>query len=634
MFEAYSVGVRLRLIDGVSRGLFSISQQFAKTHQNAKALQSQLDKIKLTMVAGGAMLGAGAFGFSLIGQAVKPAAEYAHQLAQMRISGMKNLEIAQATAAAWSAAKTVPTSSAAENLAAIRELRMVFGNTDHAIQNVATVQKLQAILASTGRGGKDEAYTVAKALEMKGAVRNPGEFNSEANLMAKAVIAGGGKVSAADFLNTFKYGRSATQGWSNQFAYAILPTLIQELKSAGGSGSAGNAGTALMSAYSAVVGGTVPQKALGVWQKLGLLDPSKIIWNKVGSAKGLRPGAIKGNDLFQANPYEWAQTVLLPALQAHGISDEKSKRQALQYLFPNRTAGFIMQQLTMQGWKFQRDVGLINKTSGMAGYNSLLRNDPTMAYLALQKQWENAKVAFGIQVLPMLIKATENLTGALRLLSDEMRKHPRIVKALGYAFLGLSAALAFSGSVLLLRGAFWGLKTVISAGQGGGLVGAATGAAGALGKVLGVLGAIGAVAYFWNKPPTQSGGWGAFLNDPHWLDKRLGLYHGPADQWDKAAGGRSNWFSGPSRDDWNSRMVAAGLGGGWHGDAGGSAWSSPYVAPSANQAKKSVGNVYLDKKKVGEIVLETVAKQSSGPQTGLSGFDPTMSLLPVGGLGF
>ena len=39
MFEAYSVGVRLQLIDGVSRGLSTMSRLFAKTNTEAKALQ-------------------------------------------------------------------------------------------------------------------------------------------------------------------------------------------------------------------------------------------------------------------------------------------------------------------------------------------------------------------------------------------------------------------------------------------------------------------------------------------------------------------------------------------------------------------------------------------------------------------
>src|SRR5581483_10143561 len=143
------------------------------------------------------------------------------------------------------------------------------------------VQQLQAVLQNV-RGGnaKDEAYTVARALEMKGAARNAGQFEAAADLMTKAIIASGGKVTAQDFLTAFKYGRAATLGWDDRFTFGILPTLIQEMKSAGGSGGAGGPGNALMSAYAAVVGGTVPQKALKLWHKLGLLDPSKIVWDK------------------------------------------------------------------------------------------------------------------------------------------------------------------------------------------------------------------------------------------------------------------------------------------------------------------------------------------------------------------
>lgn len=591
LFEAYTVGVRLALTGNVISGLGMISRQFAKTHADAKGLQRQLDKIKLTMMGGGVLFGLGAFGFSMIGKAVKPASEYAHQLAQMRIAGMKNLEIAQATAKAWKIAAEVPTASAAENLAAIRELRMVFGNTGHAIENVATIQKIQAVLSNVmGGNAGDQAYSLAKALEMKGAVRNPAEFNVQADLITKAIIAGGGKIQAGDFLSAFKYGRAATQGWSDQFAYTILPTLIQEMKSSGGNGGTGGPGNALMSAYAAVVGGTVPQKALKEWQSLGLLDPSKVVWNRVGTAKGLRPGGIAGSDLFQQNPFAWAQTVLLPAMLKKGITDEKNQRQVLQYLFPNRTAGFVMQQMTLQGWKFTRDQKLIGQAKGLAGYNELLKTDPQMAAMALHKQWQNLLATIGYQIMPTLIKATLWLIDALRKLTAWAQRHPTTVKVLTWAFIGLSSALMFGGTVLLLKGAFMGLELVL----GKSVVAAAVGAARSLTGLAGILGIIG--AYYWDKPPATKGKWGAFWNDGHFIEKRLGLYSGPRDSWDDE----------------------------WEGKKGG----SPYVPQKSNMAGYVV-NLHMDGKKVGEGVLGHINRAMGLNNNSASFFDPNIHVLPV-----
>lgn len=58
--EAYSVAVKLSLVNHVSSGLLAMSAQFNKTGKDAKALQSELKKIKLMGAVGGAMMGAGA----------------------------------------------------------------------------------------------------------------------------------------------------------------------------------------------------------------------------------------------------------------------------------------------------------------------------------------------------------------------------------------------------------------------------------------------------------------------------------------------------------------------------------------------------------------------------------------------
>lgn len=607
MFEAYSVAVKLRLVNSVTPGLLSISQQFTKTYRDASALQRQLDSIKLTISAGRSIAGTGLTGLGLITKAVKPAAEYAHQLAQMRAAGMSNLEVAQATAKAWSAGREVMTSSATENLAAIRELRMVFGDTRHAMENVTTIQKIQGILASSGRGGEDEAYTLAKALEMKGAVRTPAEFAKQADLMSKAIIAGGGKLGAADFQSTFKYGRAATQGWSDQFAYSILPTLIQEMKSSGGSGGgAGGPGNALMSAYSAVVDGTIPQKSLKVWQQLGLLDPQKIVWNKVGTAKVVAPGGVKGSDLFQENPYAWAQTVLLPALKSKGYTSEKAMSEVMQYLFTNRTAGFVMRQMTMQGWKFERDQKLINQASGIKGYDQLVKTDPVLASMALQKKWNDIMVQLGYSIMPELLKVTEKLLPYLSSLADWMEHNRGAVKGLVTGFIALSGALAISGTVWMAVGALKALKITMAA------IGVVSGAAGAGGATAGVGGAaagaggaaVGAVvkktlpvaaviaAYMMLKKIASLPGGVPMGPGGAWIDPKHPEYRNP---WDN-----------PKKD------------------------GSPYVRPSPKNGEQTKVVLNMDGRKVGEGVMTHLNRSLSAPQAGYSGFDLRMTPLPVG----
>ncbi len=485
MFEAYKIGIRLTLLNGVSAGLMSMVSGFQSLDKQVSGVNRKLSDtekamigIKRRMLVGGALAATGGFGLGIVAKTLPAAKEYAHQLALMNAAGMRHLEIVKATQAAWAASKTAPTSSVTENLAAIRDLRMVFGNTADATRYMPVVQKVQAILQNLRHGeggsGRSEAYEMAKALEMKGAVRTPGEFMREAELMTRALQATGGKVSATDFLSAFKYGRTATAGWNDQFTYSILPTLIQEMKGGSGGGGKGGPGNAIMSAYAAVVGGTIPQKALKVWQKLGLLDPSKIVWNKVGSAKGVEPGGVMGSGLFQASPYEWAQKYLAPALQKAGYKTMEQQKEALQYLFPNRTAGFVMSQMITQAWKFQRDMRLIGQAKGLSAYGKLLKTDPEMAQLALQKQWQSLLAILGYQIMPVVLKGTLLLIDGLRPLGRFFYHHAWAAKALMVSLVGLSAILFATGAGLTLWGAFSLLGVALKLTPIGGVAGIAS----------------------------------------------------------------------------------------------------------------------------------------------------------------
>lgn len=639
MFEAYSVAVRVSLINGVTSGLMNISRAFAQSHGHAVALQRQLDQIKFKLLAGAALTGTGLFGLSLIEKTVPAAREYAHQIQQMNVAGMKQVEIAKAVSAAWGIAGQVPTATASENLKAIRELRMVFGDSQAAIANVATVQRLQAILQNTsdghgGRFGGDQAYTVAKALETKGAVRTPGEFNTQADMMAKAIVASGGKVGPQDFLSTFKYGRSATIGWKDHFAYEILPTLIQEMKSGAGSGGAGGPGNALMSVYDKVINGKIAQKDLPLWAQLGLLDQSKVVRTKTGATKGVLPGAVSGWQLFQEDPFTWTQKVLMPALVSRGITDPGKQQMMLSRLGGTRTAAFMLQQMGMQGWKFDRDVPLIRGASGLAGYNQLVKRDPMMAQQALEAQWTNVKTRLGLAVLPMLIVGTTKLTNSLMAISNWMGAHPDLTKGLVLGFTALSAAMAFGGMVLLLSAAFSGIALAFSV---------VSGVAVAFGTVMTTVGAV-AAGVAW--PLTlciaavTALGIAVYQIVKHW-DSSKGILENIKAE----LGGFFLWLLNKARGLIGLQPIQPGATTapghlpfappGWHpfaGTFGDQSKGSPFVAQGGSRATHVTVPVHLDSKKIAEASA-TVFNREFGYGGGSGRFDPTAAL-PAAGLGY
>ena len=610
MFEAYAVSVRVSLINGVSAGLIAMARQFRSTSMGAAALRREITGIQKMTMAGGALAAVGGAGLWAAWKTVEPAKEYVHQLQLMNVAGMTHLEIMRSIRAAWDTSTgPVPTSSATENLQAIRELRMVFrGNTDEAVGNLATIQRLQAVLGSVKgvSSAHDEAYTLAKALELKGAVKNPAMFGHQADMMTQAIIASGGKVTATDFLRNFIYGRSATGFWNDDFAYRILPTLMQEM--GGGRGGASGPGNALMSAYAAIVNGSIAKKALPEWQRLGLLDPSKIVRDKIGNTQGVQPGGIVGAAAFQANPFDWAQQYLVPALQKAGITDPTKQGAEIGYMFQNRTAGFIMQQLAIQAWKFLGDKALIAKAfDNKDAYNALLKRDPEMQQLAVATQWKNLMTQVGLQVIPLLTSALKTILPMLEAANKWAFAHPERMKALVTAFVALSGALAFSGVVLLLGGAFRSIWLVLKvfnvikwASMASGLLGTG-GALTALSLVRFGLIAAGIYLLVTNLPKLI----GALSQVPGVIEGRL------------EADADTDFVAKKARETMRRHHLD-----------GSSPGTSPYVAAGGGRPVVVATTVNIDGKKVAQAVNNHNVRAANGPSSGVSSFDSRQSFAP------
>jgi hypothetical protein len=491
MFEAYKVGVTLALTNQVSSVLGLISRDFVKTDKEAKALQGTLKEIKLLGMSGALLGGAGFMGLMAIKGAVKPASEYVHQLELAKAAGMSQLEIAQATSAAWATTGNVMTTTATQNIKAVRELRMVFGDTADAIKFLPQMQKIQAVLDNVmhgtgGIGAKDVAFSAAKMLELRGASMNPTMFQEQADLITKAVIASGGKVTPQMLLQYQKYSGVGGTSYSNEFEYGVMPTLVQEL---GGS----TTGTSLNSMYRALVGGRMDKRSLAVWEKLGLADTSHADIGK--DTAMLNPRNIRGSELFKTDPFRYVQEVLIPALVSHGIVNQRDQSAAIDQLFSNRNAARIANIFGTQGQRITKDQALISGAGSTSAYAQMMKNDPEMGYRALGAQWENLKTALGMTLVPVLIPFLHSMTNALNSLAAFAERHPTLTSGLTLTFTALSM-MATIGGGLLIAGA--GLKlagVAFSTLSSLPLAAAATGLSGIAGAITAVLAAIAPIIY-------------------------------------------------------------------------------------------------------------------------------------------
>ena len=494
MFEAYRVGVRLSLINNVTQGLSVISGNFRKTSDEAKALQKQLKEIKLLGAVGFGVGAVGFMGLHIIGKVVKPAEEYVHQLRLANQQGFTHIEMLHTQKKAWETLRDVPTSTVSKNIEAIRDLSTVLTSRENAIAFMPQAQRIQAILETYLHGQPGSKKTLVgelgKSLEMKGWVHDIPEMLRSSEAITRAIVAMGGKISTADYLSAVKYGRKSGLGWDINFMQNYLPTIIQEMKGRGGSGVSAGAGPALQAMSRVVVSGISSQESFALFDKLGLLDKSKIVRSSQGKIKSVGPGGFIGSDIFKDNPYYWARDILSPALTKAGITKPKEVSDMISHLFKTGTADFMATQMVMQQWKFERDALLVQKAlpNGVfGGYSDLVKNDPVMAHQAFEAQWESLKVALGAGIIPTLIAGLTKLNEVLPKVSNFVHDNEGAFKLLGLALGGLSVGLVAGGGALAISAATKAMSLAFTTLSGGAAIGGlqlALGKAGLLGNLV------------------------------------------------------------------------------------------------------------------------------------------------------
>lgn len=562
MADLYKIGITIAVVNQASAALGVISREFNVARNSANGLlisiremQVALGRLRLGAIGGVIGIGAGVAGLSAIKNLTDAASDYTHEIELLNAAGLKQAEVAEAVNAAWKTSRDVLTTTPTANLKAIGELRTVFGDTADAIKYLPDMQRIQGVLdavlhGESGVGAKDVAYATAKALELRGVSLNPQEFMNQSNLITKAVVATRGKVDPQMLLQSQKYGGVGATGYSNDFMWGIVPSLVQEL---GGSST----GTALTSMYRAVIGGIMAQRSLKMWQDLGLIEPGKEIWNKVGTLKGIEAGGIVGHEAFRQSPLLWAQEYLRPAMERHGVTDPLDQNAMMERMFSNRTAARIGNILLQQGPRLQKDANIIDQSGGVGTFQRLVKQDPVVQNKALAAQWDSLKIAFGTTVIPILIPAMRALTDALSKMAEWAKNNPETAKFLVEVVAGVSALAIAIGGAAIVAGGIAAIAAVPWVGIGAAIT-------------AGVAAIVAAVA---------------LLRD-------------------KIAG----FVSGLWQGSWLQKAIT------WHGDG----LAPP---PANAQQKQQVGNVYLGPHQVGKVVMEELNRSLGRPLAGTSGHD-------------
>src|SRR5579863_4194192 len=258
MFEAYSVGIRLKLIDGVAAGLAGLSSSFAIFNRHIATSQAGLTGIEMQMrrlrtmgLVGGAMAGVGVAGLSLFKGPIEEAAKFQQQVQKFKLYGLGDAVTAEATK--FAQGMNIIGTSYTDAMRLMNEAQGVFregglsGSAALAGAKLAAPMLAKIDFAAAGLDDETRArmhtqgLAMLRFIEMRGGLQDAKKFNEIADAGWKAIWTSGGNVNWEQYRQFMARGGVAAQGLSSEALFGKLEPIIGELKGS-------TAGTALMTA--------------------------------------------------------------------------------------------------------------------------------------------------------------------------------------------------------------------------------------------------------------------------------------------------------------------------------------------------------------------------------------------------
>lgn len=345
------------------------------------------------------------------------------------------------------AMKTFGTSTL-DNLTLVRDGVTAFGDVHHAQWVAPTLAKMkfanEAMYGDHGVENEKKFMDMLKVIEMRNGLKSKESFTEQANIIQQVITATGGRVQAEEWLNVIKTGGIAAKGMDNKAFYYKMEPLVQEM---GGF----RVGTSMMSAYQNLYQGRTTQRAAANLDKFGLIgDYSKVKHNKTGDLSYLDIGAIKGADLFKKDQFAWMEKVLVPALNAKGITKESDVIDAIGSIFSNRTASNLFAQMYMQRDQIHKNAKLNEGAFNIDQLEKQAQGTTAGKELDAKAKLHDAYLQFGQTILPIYTQALIMASNAMQTFTGWMQQNPTLAKALGTGLLVIAAGLVSIGGLLLV----------------------------------------------------------------------------------------------------------------------------------------------------------------------------------------
>ncbi len=551
------------------------------------------------------------------------------------------------------------------------------------------LSKYQVASGMLGDGksvSQDQLQQLNKTVELMGGLNSPKRAEEIADGIFRAVQSSGKMVSNRDMRQFITQGGVATAGLTDKAIFAGLEPIIGEF---GGSST----GTGLQTAYSRSHGmnALMPSITTNEMLRLGVWEEDKVKRTKGGGARFEHGNPMEANlsKLQETDPVQFAKA-MMEVYTKHGITSINDIGRENNILF-GRTGGRVYTKIMQQIEVLERSEKAFDNAKGINQTVDNNANSPMMKILAFHKAMDDLGLAIGDVIIPVLMPVIKGLTSFAHELSKHPALVKGLTYALiglsaflvtgglismiaaaGRGFVLLGQAMIFlNGAVLapmipmlarfgtyfviFVVDAFKAAAMFLSSGFLRGIVMAFLSPLKLLAQGVMFLGrallmtpiglvitAIAAAAFLlWNNWAEISGALKLM-----WSDMKTGfikLFNGDI-------GGAFKSFALVFMTGWQtifntliaganailpaSMQISKTTFADDYRNSGKpkEAWS-PLVAPvpakSSDSGEQNI-NLYVDGKKITDVVIQRMAAAASKPRTGTQGFDPTRSMLMPG----
>ncbi|OYY02694.1 MAG: hypothetical protein B7Y73_08515 [Acidocella sp. 35-58-6] len=613
----YKVGVALMLKDGLSPALSALSHKLLGVHKSITEIENGMNRWKLAIAGAGLAFGGSALVKGVIGL-VEHAKEFEHEMAKGRALGLSSIDMAKVAAQAWQNTRDVMGTSAAGAVNTIGSLYSIVG-LDEALTLSKQFEQANRVLASVGKGAEGSAYIIARAGELMGQFTDPksghldvARFSGFLDTIVKSVIATHGKVGANEWL---AYGKQAGPAAGGLSPDGMLTTtaIIQAM----GGFRAGTAAAAMAREFA---GGIMSQRVAKELVHVGAAQEGDFEIGRGGQVIA-KTGAMRELvDALRKDPLTAVNDILLPKLIKAGIDTNEKMIAEMYHIFSTAPAQRMGYELYRGRAQIEAERERAKLAMGVGGANANRSTDPMDVEKGARSAFNNMLTALGDGALKAAVPMMLELTGVFNRIAQLGTAHPEAVLNIIKLVAGIGVLLVVLGGAAVIA------------------------AAGTLGAIAAGIAALGLALTFvpWGKVAEQFNSFGSAIQ---FVIRTVSAAINPIS----------------TLAYWIGRLAASWIGGMFGGGKGGApgkegapiptnpytkfpqgAHGLPHMPPSlGKQGYNAVpppagggqagqgGSIYMDGRKVGEIVSKHQSDAANGPLRGSAYYDGGATFVPA-----